>query len=120
MSVAAQPHVLKATNGTAEIPGLDMVAATSADGTTVSLRVVNSGELSIKTAVIFHGEWHSASLNATLTTLAAPGGEPTAANGLATPTAVIPVKTTFTSYRSGQEMQWPAMSVSTLVITRPI
>ena len=58
-------------------------------------------------------------MSAKLTTLAPPGGDPAAANALATPTAVSPKSRQLQWTNGGLEaLSWPAMSVSVLVLKR--
>lgn len=121
MAAAAQPHALQ-VNVTGVDGSFDVVAAASADGSTVSVRVVNQGTTAVRSTITLLGEWHSAALHAKLTTLAAPGGDPAAANALATPQAVVPSSHVLDSppFKSGAELVWPPVSVSTLVVSRAV
>ena len=99
---------------------LDVVAAGNKEGTQVTVRVVNPSSVTVESSLqLLGGTWQGAA-KATLTTLAPPNGDPTAANGLTTPTAVSPHSRPlpWAGGSASSPVSWPAMSVSVVVIKR--
>ena len=60
------------------------------------------------------GEWRSATLVARMSVLAAPDGNPSAANSMAAPEAVTVQHSMLDPFAHGAPMQFPAMSVTIL------
>ncbi len=63
------------------------------------------------------GEWRSAALVANMSVLAAPDGDPSAANSMATPEAITVQHSMLDPFAQGAPMQFPAMSVTILEFT---
>ena len=116
LSATAQPNALELTNDLNAT--LDAVAAASSDGTVVTVRVVNPTPAQASAAVALRGEWKSAALVATISVLAAPGGDPTAANSMASPDAVRVRATQAAPFEQGKPLAFPPMSVTVLEISR--
>ena len=62
------------------------------------------------------GEWRSAALVARMSVLAAPDGNPSAANSMATPEAVTVQHSMVVPFAQGAPMHFPPMSVTILEV----
>ena len=118
MSATAQSHALAVAiddNRT-----LDVVAAASEDGKIVMVRVVNPTATAALSAIVMMGEWKAAQLTATTRVLAAPDGDPTAANSMANPAAIVPVVSGPSPFDASgvKPLNFPAMSVTIFEIER--
>lgn len=118
MSATALPHALAVAND--DNTTLDVVAAASEDGKIVMVRVVNPTPTAAMSSIGMMGEWKTAHLTATKWVLAAPDGDPTAANSMADPDAITPVVSGPSPFdASGSRQQsFPAMSVTIWQIER--